>query len=105
MDALSINGVEWHLKCQKQGKYCKGAYLFLQRAGPRYHELSPEQLEEKRKGDKVRDRTRNEKRVAEGLPISRGNSSKKSRAAMGWEVNKLCKQMCKEGQDDLAFDL
>ena len=103
---MSINGLEWHLKCQKNGKNCKGATLFLQRAEPRYHELSSERLEEKRKVDKVRDRTRNEKRVANGLSISRGgNNSKKGRAAMGWEVNQICKEMCKEGKDDLAFDL
>ena len=102
---MTINGVEWNLKCQIRGTGTKTATLFLHRAEQRRSDLSPEQLREKRDGGKVHDRTRNEKRRAAGLSISRGHSSKKSRAAMGWEVNKLCKQMCKAGQDALAFDL
>ena len=104
MERISINGAEWNIKCQKQKKSCK-VVLFLQRAEQRRPDLSPEQLQEKRDRGKVCDRTRNEKRLAAGLSLSRGRSSKKASAAMGWEVNKLCKQMCKAGQEALAFDL
>ena len=103
---MTINGVEWHLKCQiRSGTGGKKATLFLHRAEQRRPDLSPEQQEEKRKGDKVRDETRRKKRAAEGLPLGHaGSNSKKASAAMGWEVNKICKQMCKEGDEDLAFD-
>ena len=69
--------------------------------------MSPEQRQELRDGpDKVHDQTRREKRAAAGLPLGHaGNSSPKARAAMGWEVNQICQEMCKEGDDDLAFDL
>jgi hypothetical protein len=107
LDAITINGVEWHLKCQLRGTGGKKATLYLHRAEQRRPDMSPEQLQEKRDGDKVRDETRRTKRAAENLSLrhdgARGGT--KAAQAIKWSVNQLCQEMCKAGQDALAFDL
>ena len=69
--------------------------------------MTAEKLQKERDVDMVHKQTRRKKRAAKGEPLrndgARGGT--KASQAMKWSVNKLCKEMCDEGDDDLAFDL
>ena len=101
LDAISINNVLWHVIIDTS------KYLALQRATERRADMPSEKRKEVR--DKANDyhhKVRVPKRAAEGKPLGNaGSKSEKASAALDWEVNKICQEMCNEGDDDLAFDL
>jgi hypothetical protein len=101
LDRISINGADWGVR-EREG----GGGLRLARARELRPDLPPERLQEERNRDKVHQKTKVQKRAAAGQPLrNAGSGSPKARAAMGWEVNQICQEMCKAGQDALAFDL
>ena len=106
LDRISINGVDWNIKCNLAGRR-QGVALYLQRAKELRPDMSPERLQEERNRDKEQMKSRRKRRAAEGLPLRNAGASAGNKAytAVDWEVNKICQEMCNEGDDDLAFDL
>jgi hypothetical protein len=100
LDAVSINNVLWNVVIDTS------KYLALQRARERRADMPSEKRQTERDAaNKYHKEVRVPKRAAEGLPLGNaGSKSEKASAALEWEVNKICQEMCNEGEDDLAFD-
>ena len=99
---MSINGQLWIV-------YLRGdlGHLVLERAKERRADMTSEKRQGVRDAfNKYHHEVTKPKRAREGKPLrNAGAGSAKARAAADWEVNKICQEMCNEGDDDLAFDL
>ena len=91
----------WNVNIDKHG------HLALRRARERREEMTSEKRQGVRDAfNKYHHEVTKPKRAREGKPLrNAGAGSAKARAAADWEVNKICQEMCNEGDDDLAFDL
>ena len=102
MDPVSINGQLWTVRFHSRDRN-----LILERAKERREGMPSEKRQEARDASKkYHHEVAKPKRAREGKPLrNAGASNPKASAAMDWEVNKICQEMCNEGDDDLAFDL
>jgi len=100
-DAVSINGQLWNMSLYSR------CGLLLERAKERRADMTSEKRQGVRDAfNKYHHEVTKPKRAREGKPLrNAGAGSPKASAAMDWEVNKICQEMCNEGDDDLAFDL